>query len=299
MDLDAKLNETPGLALQKATLSPEENNVKGTSEDDEAELVPLKVAKSLSLPIARQPHQGVRLSPTESSIQLIKSLMALLLEQDSPKQIPDGQGQDSASETKAWRGPGQQHLPQVWTLVLKSFSTVSVSKLVDARIVDTLIKAFLRASEEIQQSTFPQILAISETVAKDKVHQKDAGKLLSNLVFTTLGCVVGNPGLEAIGFSICQGWLDIMVSSSVSRPQLADGAVEKVHTRMDATEVSSLFRKTTRFLRTHLNLGSFEGPAGAQKPVVMRLSLACDLLLVAFNVRLKENDSLALAELER
>jgi len=43
----------------------------------------------------------------------------------------------------------------VWTLVLKSFSTVSVSKLVEARIVDTLIKAFLRASEEIQQSTFP------------------------------------------------------------------------------------------------------------------------------------------------
>jgi hypothetical protein len=117
-------------------------------------------------------------------------------------------------------------------------------------------------------------------------------------VFTTLGCVVGNPGLEPIGFSICQGWLDIMVSSSVARPLLAEGAVEKVHARMDATEVSSLFRRTTKFLRTHLNLGSFEGPAGAQKPVVMRLSLACDLLLVAFNVKQKENDSLALVELE-
>jgi hypothetical protein len=73
MDLEAKLNETPGPALQKATLSPEETTVKGANEDDEAELVPLKVAKSLSLPIARQPHQGVRLSPTESSIQLITS----------------------------------------------------------------------------------------------------------------------------------------------------------------------------------------------------------------------------------
>jgi hypothetical protein len=89
-----------------------------------------------------------------------------------------------------------------------------------------------------------------------------------------------------------------MVSSSVARPLLADGAVEKVHTRMDATEVSSLLRRTTKFLRTHLNLGSFEGPAGAQKPVVMRLSLACDLLLISFNVKQKENDSLALAELE-
>jgi hypothetical protein len=35
---------------------------------DEEDLVPLKMAKSLSLPIARQPHQGVRLSPAETSI---------------------------------------------------------------------------------------------------------------------------------------------------------------------------------------------------------------------------------------
>jgi len=131
------------------------------------------------------------------------------------------------------------------------------------------------------------------------VHQKDAGKLLSNLVFITLGTSIGNPSLEAVGFSVCQGWLDIMVSSSVSRPLLVDGTVEKVHTRMDAAEISSHFRKTTKFLRTHLNLGSFEGPTGASKPVVMRLSLACDLLLVALNVQLKDNDSLALADLER
>ena len=131
------------------------------------------------------------------------------------------------------------------------------------------------------------------------MHKKDAGKLLSNLVFITLGSVIGNPGLEAVGYSVCQGWLDIMVSSSISRPASLDGVVEKVHTRMDASEISSHFRKTTRFLRTHLNLGSFDGPTGASKPVVMRLSLACDLLLVALNVQLKDSDSLALADLER
>jgi hypothetical protein len=90
-----------------------------------------------------------------------------------------------------------------------------------------------------------------------------------------------------------------MVSSSVARLHPADSAMETVYIRMDATEVSSLLRKTTRYLKTHLSLGSFEGPTGAQKPIVMRLSLACDLLLVALNVRLKESDSLALADLER
>lgn len=131
------------------------------------------------------------------------------------------------------------------------------------------------------------------------MHQKDAGKLLSNLVFTTLGCVTGDPSLEAVGFSICQGWLDIMICSSVARPHPADSNMEAVHTRMDAIEVSSLLRKTTKYLRTHLNLGSFEGPTGARQSVVMRLSLACDLLLVALNVRQKDSDSSALAELER
>lgn len=61
-------------------------------------------------------------------------------------------------------------MPQVWTLVLKSFTTVSVSKLVEARIFETLIKAFLKTTSEIQQSTFPQILLISETIAKDKLY---------------------------------------------------------------------------------------------------------------------------------
>lgn len=95
------------------------------------------------------------------------------------------------------------------------------------------------------------------------MHSKDAGKLLSNLVFTTLGSVTGNPSLETVGYSVCQGWLDIMISSSVSRAPSIDGASEAVHIRMDAAEVSSLLRKTTKFLRTHLNLGSFEGPTGA------------------------------------
>ena len=140
-------------------------------------------------------------------------------------------------------------------------------------------------------------MAISETIAKDKTHQKDAGQLLSKLVFTTLDSVIGNANLEAVGYSICQGWLDIMISSSVARPHAVDKGDEKVDTRMSIAEVSSLFRKTTNFMRSHLNLGSFEGPTGAQKHVVMRLNLACDLLLIAFNVRLKDSDSLALPAL--
>ena len=294
MELEAKLDEHPGQASAASKLKSglDAGNAQGQGEEDE-ELVPLKVAKALSLPISRQPHQGVKLSTTEASIQLIKSLMTLLLDQDTVR-ASDVEGAGSSST-----GLGPQLMPQVWTLVLESFQTVSVSKLVEARIVDTLIKAFLRATEEIQQSTFPQILAISEGIAKDKVHSKDSGKLLSNLVFTTLGSVTGNPSLETVGFSVCQGWLDIMICSSVSRPHFVENSLESVHTRMDSVEACALLRKTSKFLRNHLNLGSFEGATGAQQPVVMRLSLACDLLHVVFNVKNKDRDTLALTDLEK
>jgi hypothetical protein len=150
MELETKLEEAPRqAAAQKIKVGPEGN--KQQEEDDDVEdLVPLQVAKSLSLPIARQPHQGVRLSSTETSVQLIKSLMALLLDQDEARPAVEIQHQDKAGELSAWRGPGPQHMPQVWTLVLKSFTTVSVSKLVEARIVDALVKAFLRTTTEIQ-----------------------------------------------------------------------------------------------------------------------------------------------------
>ena len=96
MELEALLEETPGQAAspQKSKLGLEGSKMQDEEGNDEVDLVPLKVAKSSSLPIARQPHQGIRQSPTETSIQLIKSLMALLLEQDSTKPTAEGQLQD-------------------------------------------------------------------------------------------------------------------------------------------------------------------------------------------------------------
>lgn len=58
--------------------------------------------------------------------------------------------QDKIEEKPVIRGPALRQMPQVWGLVLESFTTVSVKKLVDARIIDSLLRAFLRASPEIQ-----------------------------------------------------------------------------------------------------------------------------------------------------
>lgn len=60
-----------------AKLEPE-----GAAAEAEDDLMPLKAARSASLPISRQPHQGVKQSTTDASIQLIKSLMALLTQNE-------------------------------------------------------------------------------------------------------------------------------------------------------------------------------------------------------------------------
>lgn len=71
MELEAKLGQVEdpsGATAKHKEGGQKESKAKdqeGLSEDD---LVPIKVAKSLSLPIARQPRQGVRQSTTDGSI---------------------------------------------------------------------------------------------------------------------------------------------------------------------------------------------------------------------------------------
>jgi hypothetical protein len=50
---------------------------------------------------------------------------------------------------------------------------------------------------------------------------------------------------------------------------------------LDAADVSKLLTHAAKFLVDLLNLGSFEGVAGAKPIVIMRLNLVLDLLRVA------------------
>lgn len=72
MELEAKLEEGQSPngtnTKLKALLVGDQVQEANQNDEEDIDLVPLKVAKSLSLPISRQPHQGVRLSPSETSI---------------------------------------------------------------------------------------------------------------------------------------------------------------------------------------------------------------------------------------
>lgn len=166
-----------------------------TNEADE-ELPPLMASRSVSLPLT--PNQ-TKAKPQNSSLLLIKSLVSLLhvneSSQQQKKQITHSSHfKETESHTK--------YLSQMWSLVLKSLTAVSVNQLIEAKIFDALVNAFLVSSEEIKQITYPQILNITEIIATQSVHTSDISKFICNLLFITLDNVTDNHH-ERVGYSIC------------------------------------------------------------------------------------------------
>jgi hypothetical protein len=51
-------------------------------------------------------------------------------------------------------------------------------------------------------------------------------------------------------------------------------------------------------LKNYVNLGNFEGSAGANKSIVMKLTLAQDLLLICFGAKMKDQPMLAIDNLQ-
>lgn len=166
----------------------------------------------------------------------------------------------------------------MWALVLKSLTAVSVNQLIEAKIFDSLVNAFLISTEEIKQITYPQILQITEIIATQSVHTNDISKFICNLLFITLENVTDNHH-EKVGYSICQGWLDILISSMTCRPGSFE-STKTVHAQMSGEEMSVYLRKTSQYLINFLNKCSFEGATGCTSLTMMRLNLASDLLYV-------------------
>lgn len=174
----------------------------------------------------------------------------------------------------------------MWSLVLKSLTAVGVNQLIEAKIFDALVNAFLLSTEEIKQITYPKILQITEVIATQSVHTNDISKFICNLLFLTLENVTDNHH-ERVGYSICQGWLDILISSTTARNPVNE-INKSVHAKMSGEEMSVYFKKTSQYLLNYLNKCSFEGVTGSSMVNVMRLNLASDLLYV---IRFAENKS--------
>jgi len=71
-----------------------------------------------------------------------------------------------------------------------------------------MIQAFLKSSEEIRQTTFMQLLTISQKIAMKEKN----GTWICNLLFMTLKSTDwSSEDPTNVTYLVCQGWLDILM----------------------------------------------------------------------------------------
>ena len=79
-----------------------------------------------------------------------------------------------------------------------------------------------------------------------------------------------------------------MIASNISRNSQYEIA-KQVYAKFSYEEMNTFLKKTSLYLINHLNKGSFEGVAGAIPEIIMRLSLAQDLIYVVVNSESSEH----------
>lgn len=101
------------------------NQIKNYSEEVREEFVSLPEAYK-TLPLLRSLDDSSKdLLKYAPSVRIIKCLTESLIEINSKNNVTNNQ------------------ISQVWSLILESFQTVNVTKLIQGRLFDTLIRAFL------------------------------------------------------------------------------------------------------------------------------------------------------------
>jgi hypothetical protein len=73
-----------------------------------------------------------------------------------------------------------------------------------------MIEAFLGSNYMVQQTTFTQILRISESIASNDKNGRFVCKLLFNTLDSVKNKKYATKQAEQVVVSICQGWLDIL-----------------------------------------------------------------------------------------
>ena len=132
-------------------------------------------------------------------------------------------------------------------------------------------------------------MGITETIAKEPVHSNQICKFISGLLFTTIKNSVGTTH-ERVAFSICSGWIDILMSQTTPRPE-NHAASRHVYVRLEADEAATFLQNSAQFLVNQVDQGNFEGVVGANKSLVMKLELVSDLLYILAYAKTKENES--------
>jgi len=128
------------------------------------------------------------------SLRILQSLISFLSSRNKPKEVSSFEVNTVVHDSFL-----EQNLSKIWSLTLNSLRTVQLSELVEAKLLEQLIQAFLHSSEKIKQTTYMQILQISKQIAEINKH----GKFLCNLLETTIPHIDNSLKEDSVVYAIC------------------------------------------------------------------------------------------------
>jgi len=212
-----------------------------------------------------QPHvdeEKYLMENTSLSIHIIKNLVGLL-------------------NPNSTRIKVVHHIANLWTLVLKALTMIPLSTVVETKLFDTLVQSFLHSLEEVQQTTYSEILKMTQKIVKEPGNMEDTSKFLINFLFATLDSAVGTSN-EAIAYNICSGWLDILISKETPKPDDYNG---EIFVKLNDDDTLLLLTKGVELLTRYLSIGTAEGTVAAHNTTVMRIEIVADIFRIIANAK--------------
>ncbi len=165
------------------------------------------------------------------------------------------------------------HIANLWTLVLKALTMIPLTTVVETKLFDTLVHSFLQSPEEVQQTTYGEILKMTQKIVREPTTMEDTCRFLLNFLFATLDSAVDTSN-EVIAYNVCSGWLDILISKETPKPDDYSG---DIFVKLNEEEMVLLIRKGVELLTKYLSIGTADGIVMSQNTVVMRIEILADI----------------------
>ena len=209
---------------------------------------------------------------TTLSLHIIKSLVDLLSPHHNNLKAP-------------------QYIANLWTMVLKALTMIPLSVVIEKKLFDRLVSSFLQSPEEIQQTTYSEILKMTQRIVKEPAHANDVSKFLLNLLFATLENAIGTSN-ETLAFNICSGWLDILIARETPKPE---DYIGEIFIKLTEEDTMFMLRKGIELLVKHLSLGSIDSVTGSQNSIIMKIELIHDIFRIIAGAKGVNSQSTAIS----
>ena len=201
-------------------------------------------------------------------------------------------------ETESREGFKLSQSSEAWNLIMKVVRKVESTYFVEDEVFGLLIKSFLQAPEEIQQSLIPEMLALTKNVL---THSKNQGEASSYILDIVLSIITKNEEQNLdrpMYYQLIKGWLDILLT--MQTPKTADyyihASSQTAACTLNEKGIQSLLIKLPLYLVEHLNIGGHNGANNCSEINVVRLQIANDLLLLLLTSE-NASSSLSITEL--